>query len=103
MWNHMVYFFVAEKFWLQAVESLTQLPLGEDSDFKEDGIYGYMTEVDNALSLAVLCSEGVLNAGEEDNLDSNSDIASLGLQEVQQYLCLAWKLSTIDNQCTWWY
>ena len=52
-----------------------------------------------ALSLAALCSEGVLNAEEEDDLDtqcSNSDAASLVLQKVQQCLCLACKLSTID-------
>ena len=36
----------------------------EDSDFKEGGIYGYMA-VDNALSLAALCSEGVLNVGKK--------------------------------------
>ena len=35
-----------------------ELSLEEDSDFNEDGIYGYMAEVDNALSLAALCSEG---------------------------------------------
>ena len=35
-----------------------ELSLGEDSDFNEDRIYGYMAEVDNALSLAALCSEG---------------------------------------------
>ena len=74
-----------------------EVSLGEDSDFKEDGIYGYMAEVDNALSLAALCSEGVLNVGEEDDLNSNNDAVPLVLQEVQQYLCLAWKLSTIDN------
>ena len=38
----------------------------------------------------------VLNAREEEDLDSNSDAASLVLQEVQQYLCLAWKLLTND-------
>ena len=43
-----------------------------------------MAEVNNTLSLAALCSEGVLNAGEEDDLDSNSDAAFLVLQEVQQ-------------------
>ena len=31
--------------------------LEEDSDFNKDGTYGYMAEVDNALSLAALCSE----------------------------------------------
>ena len=35
-----------------------ELSLEEDSDFNEDRIYGYMAEVDNALSLADLCSEG---------------------------------------------
>ena len=35
-----------------------ELSLEEDSDFNEDGIYGSMAEVDNALSLAALCSEG---------------------------------------------
>ena len=35
-----------------------ELSLEADSDFNEDGIYGYMAEVDNALSLAALCSEG---------------------------------------------
>ena len=39
----------------------------------------------------------MLNAEEEDDLDSNSDVASLVLQEVQQYLCLAWKLLTISG------
>ena len=34
-----------------------ELSLEENSDFKEDGIYEYLAEVDNALSLAVLCSE----------------------------------------------
>ena len=34
-----------------------ELSLEEDSDFNEDRIYGYMAEVDNALSLAALCSE----------------------------------------------
>ena len=34
-----------------------ELSLEKDSDFNEDGIYGYMAEVDNALSLAALCSE----------------------------------------------
>ena len=34
-----------------------ELPLEEDSDFNEDGICGSMAEVDNALSLAALCSE----------------------------------------------
>ena len=31
-----------------------ELSLEEDSDFNEDGIYGYMAEVNNALSLAAL-------------------------------------------------
>ena len=44
------------------------LSLKEDNDFKEDWIYGYVAEADIALSLAALCSEGVLNAKEEDNL-----------------------------------
>ena len=35
-----------------------ELSLEEDSDFKADAIYGYMAEVDNAFSLAALCSEG---------------------------------------------
>ena len=35
-----------------------ELSLEEDSDFNEGRIYGYMAEVDNALSLAALCSEG---------------------------------------------
>ena len=35
-----------------------ELSLEEDSDFNEDGIYGYMAEVYIALSLAALCSEG---------------------------------------------
>ena len=35
-----------------------ELSLEEDSDFNEDRIYGYMAEVYNALSLAVLCNEG---------------------------------------------
>ena len=35
-----------------------ELSLEEDSDFNEDGIYGYMAEVNNTLSLAALCSEG---------------------------------------------
>ena len=35
-----------------------ELSLEEDSDFNEDRIYCYMAEVDNALSLAALCSEG---------------------------------------------
>ena len=73
-----------------------ELFLEEDSDFKEDVIYGYMTEVDNT-QLGSFCSDGVLNAREKDELDSNSDAASLVLQEVQQYLFLAWNLSTIDN------
>ena len=34
-----------------------ELSLEEDSDFNEDGVYGYMAEVDNALGLAALCSE----------------------------------------------
>ena len=34
-----------------------ELSLEENSDFKEDGIYKYMAEVDNTLSLAALCSE----------------------------------------------
>ena len=34
------------------------LSLEEDSDFNKDGIYGYHAEVDNALSLAALCSDG---------------------------------------------
>ena len=29
-----------------------EFSLEEDSDFKEDGIYGYMAEVDNALHKA---------------------------------------------------
>ena len=63
----------------------------EDSDFKGDGIYGYMAEADIALSLAALCSEEVLDAEEEDDLDSNSDTASPVPQEVhvRQYLGLA--------------
>ena len=80
--------------WLEG--NVYELSLGKDSDFKKDGIYGYITEVDNTLSLAALCSEEVLNAEEGDNLDSNSDVACLVLQEVQQYLCLSWKLLTID-------
>ena len=35
-----------------------ELSFGEDNDFNKDKIYGYMAEVDNALSLAGLCSEG---------------------------------------------
>ena len=58
---------------------ICELSLEEDSDFKEDGLYGYMAKVNNALSSAALCSEGVLDAGEDDNLDSNSDTASLVL------------------------
>ena len=73
-----------------------ELFLEEDSDFKEDMIYDYMAEVDNT-QLGSFCSDGVLNAREKDELDSNSDAASLVLQEVQQYLFLAWNLSTIDN------
>ena len=34
-----------------------ELSLEENSDFNEDGIYGYIAEVNNTLSLAVLCSE----------------------------------------------
>ena len=71
-------------------DDICELSLEEDSDLKEDGIYGYMAEVDNALSLAALCSEWVLNAGEKDDLGRNSDAAPLVLQDVQQYLCLAW-------------
>ena len=52
------------------------LSLEEDSDSKEDGIYGYMAEANTVLSLAALCSKGVLGAEEEDNLDSNSDATS---------------------------
>ena len=37
-----------------------ELSLEEDSDFNEDGVYGYMAEVDNALGLAALCSEWML-------------------------------------------
>ena len=35
-----------------------ELSLEEDSDFSEDGIHGYIAEVNNALILAALCSEG---------------------------------------------
>ena len=35
-----------------------KLSLEEDSDFNEDRIYGSMAEVDSALSLEALCSEG---------------------------------------------
>ena len=63
--------------------NVCELSLEKCSDFKKDDIYGYMAEIDIALSLAALCSEEVLNAGEEDNLDSNSDAASLVLQEVK--------------------
>ena len=71
----------------------------EDSDFKGDGIwiYGYIAEGDITLSLAALCSEGVLDTEKEDDLDSNIDYASLILQKVWQYLGLACKLLTIDN------
>ena len=57
-----------------------------------------MAEANIALSLAALCSEGVLDAEEEHNLhvDSNSDAASPVLKESLQYLGLAWKLLTID-------
>ena len=34
----------------------------------------YMTEVDNALSLAALCSEGVLNAGEENDMKATGTL-----------------------------
>ena len=78
---------------------ICELSLGENSNFKEDEIYGYMAEVDNTISLAALCSEEVLNAGKGYNLDSNSDNASLVPQEVQQYLFLAWncQLLTISS------
>ena len=42
--------------------------LEEYSDFKEDGIYGCMAKVNNALSLAALCNEAILIAGKVDDL-----------------------------------
>ena len=42
--------------------------LEEYSDFKEDGIYGYMAKLNNNLSLAALCNEAILIAGKVDDL-----------------------------------
>ena len=43
-----------------------EVHLEEDSaDFNKVGICGYMAKGDNNLSLAVLCSEGCLNAGKK--------------------------------------
>ena len=43
---------------LERLEGDDKLSLEEDSDFNEDRIYGSMAEVDSALSLEALCSEG---------------------------------------------
>ena len=52
------------------------LSSNNDSDFVGDGIYGYMTEANTAVSLAAMGSEGALNAEEESDVDGDSNAAS---------------------------
>ena len=58
-----------------------------DSDFKRDGIYGYMVEADITLSLGALCSE-VVDAKKEDNLSPIYVMRFGRIQSINCNMCI---------------
>ena len=69
--------------------------LEEDSDFKGDGIYGYIAKANIALSLTATSSEGVLDADWDSDLDGNT--VTLVLQSSRSHYSTWFAVETVEH------